>query len=486
MMTSRLDRLVRTIAAPPSLNHLWERARKTRIFARSTRHASSHIQSGRHGRSSPFRSSSSTSSRGYVRDAAAGPTISEQRLVDYFRLLARVQKSQERSLLASIGTLSDQADRLDGIPLDALLEYEADPAGSRRVLRTDDDRGLESLGRDDGEVPTASPSISSTDTDSQEGQQELEGRRLIGTGILSLSYIIAPIDRAVSETHRSVDRDTPSQEHEQQHVVTCTGFLVQSQASNERILVTCAHTLWQSRALLQQSHHKQSQLEEDSRDRNTACNICSGCVARDQLGNVFLVKHVLGALASADLLFFKLLLLPSPSSASSLSLQQEDLVEQNEVSLIDSFRHFFSLIDHHDSNNLKEFRTLPVSPYPLPLKSPISVPQLSPSSSSSHHIDRVCFQWEVGRVVEYKDTMGIKATPGTYDPLNTIIFDVVPRNGSSGAPIVDHQNGTVVGMVRGFQSAYDLNRPLGFGTVSERFWELFLLPGFHSPPSSTP
>jgi hypothetical protein len=411
MMTSTLDRLVsQLLATPPTLNHLWERS--TTIVLASATGKPRHVLSARHGRYSPFQSSSSASSRGYVCNAAAGPTISEERLVDYFRLLARVQKSQERSLLPSIGTLSDQADELDGIPLDALLEYEADPAGSRRVIRTDA-RGLDSVGRDDGDDPTASPSI--TRTNNQEGQQELEGGQLMGTGIVSLSYIIAPIDRALNETHQSVDHhDRPSQEqeHEQQHVVTCTGFLVESQASKERILVTCAHTLWQSHTLLQQSH-KQSQSKEDSRDRShTTCNICSGCVARDQLGNVFLVRHVLGALASADLLFFKLvLLLPSPSSSSSLSLHQLDLVEENEDDLIDSFRHFFGLNDHHHTNNLKKFTTLPVSPYPLPLKSPISIPQWSPSSSSSSgHIDAVCFQWEVGRVVEYKDTMGIKAT----------------------------------------------------------------------------
>ncbi|OAV97298.1 hypothetical protein PTTG_05889 [Puccinia triticina 1-1 BBBD Race 1] len=397
----------------------------------------------------------------------AGP-ISVNGLVDYFRLLGWIHSqrlSDHPSPITSIASLSEQADASDGLQLNALLRYEADPPSSRRV-RTG---AWNPVGRPtDGLL--AGPEIKRDDriTAASKTNDQEQGVREHGAGILSLSYIIT-IDQDLTRSENQLaDIKLPPQEH----VITCSGFLIECQDSKERILATCAHTLWQSNTILANELRHASLISTSHGERT----VRSGCLARDQLGNAFMVSQVISALASADVLFFRLIKLPATpphlQPPNQLALEEA----KTDAFLVDSLVDFSSMsLEHHGAlDTLASFLTLPVSPYPPPLSSPVCIPQLLNSDAGDS-----LFHWELGRVIEYKDTMGIKATPGTYDPLNTMIVSAVPRHGSSGGPIVN-ENGTVVGMIRGFQSAYDQKHAVGFGTVSERFWELFQLPGLRS------
>ncbi|POW19985.1 hypothetical protein PSHT_04111 [Puccinia striiformis] len=375
--------------------------------------------------------------------------ISVNRLVDYFRSLGRIRCLTKTT---AVDNLFDQADSLDGLQLDELLRYEADPTSSRRVqlqMSAAHERSSRQNTHDNSHDKLVGDSSREIDSVAQrtEGVQRIDQ----GNGILSLSYII------ITDQNESVN----NKKTEDKHVITCTGFLIETQDSGDRILVTCAHTLWESKMIL-------SKKEAESPNRDFRQRTRSGCLARDQQGNVFMVTQAIGGLASADLLFLKIIKLPSLAGLSLLA--QELARDKSDIHLLESF-----------AGELKRYKTLPVSPYPPQGRSPVSIPQLN----SSDDVDCL-FEWEIGHVIEYKDTMGVKVTAGSYDPLNTILISTVPNKGSSGGPIIN-ENGAVIGLVRGFQMAYDQKRTIGFGAVSERFWELFQLPGIRSsspPPSS--
>ncbi|KAH9440266.1 hypothetical protein MJO28_016567 [Puccinia striiformis f. sp. tritici] len=383
--------------------------------------------------------------------------ISVNRLVDYLRLLSRIPCLTKTT---SVDNLFDQADSLDGLQLNELLRYEADPISSRRVQLQTSAVHERSSGQNTDYNSHKLVVDSSWEIDS--AAQRTEGVQRIdqGNGILSLSYIV------VTDQNEAVNR----KQTEEKHVITCTGFLIETQDSGDRILVTCAHTLWESKMIL-------SKKEAESPNRDFRQRTRSGCLARDQQGNVFMVTQVIGGLASADLLFLKIIKLPSLAGLSLLA--QELARDKSDIHLLESF-HSLAIFDR-PQEELKRYKTLPVSPYPPQGRSPVSIPQLN----SSDDVDCL-FEWEIGHVIEYKDTMGVKVTAGSYDPLNTILISTVPNKGSSGGPIIN-ENGAVIGLVRGFQMAYDQKRTIGFGAVSERFWELFQLPGIRSsspPPSS--
>ncbi|CAE7076001.1 unnamed protein product [Rhizoctonia solani] len=133
-------------------------------------------------------------------------------------------------------------------------------------------------------------------------------------------------------------------------------------------------------------------------------------------------------------------------------------------------------------------RTLPLSPYPAPNNSSLSVRLLSsygqkpPSDSENggwtEWLDGFALRkWVVdGKVLGYRDLAGRESKPGTYDALSHMLFNVLPTPGSSGAPLVD-EYGAVVGMALGTRMDNRVEGNRGWGVPAELIYEMFSLPG---------
>jgi len=80
--------------------------------------------------------------------------------------------------------------------------------------------------------------------------------------------------------------------------------------------------------------------------------------------------------------------------------------------------------------------------------------------------------WSHGYISEYKDAIGRSAATGTYDDLAEMSFSCVPSPGSSGGPVVDIETGAVVGLTRGSHLSHGDGKRTGFGTPSERIFEV--------------
>lgn len=145
-------------------------------------------------------------------------------------------------------------------------------------------------------------------------------------------------------------------------------------------------------------------------------------------------------------------------------------------------------------------RTLPLSPYPAPVGTPIACLAYTNPARKDDEAPPAR-EWTFGRVTEYRDRAGREAkvslfgvayhrhprthpTPttttqtGTYDDLALMHMTTLPRHGSSGGPLVDVDSGAVVGIIRGSTHAYGDRAARGFATPAERVFELFQLPGF--------
>ena len=62
--------------------------------------------------------------------------------------------------------------------------------------------------------------------------------------------------------------------------------------------------------------------------------------------------------------------------------------------------------------------------------------------------------------------------PGTYDQLSYIRFSPIPSPGSSGAPIIDEESGSVVAVVTGHGTINRIEGHNGFGTPAEAIFEV--------------
>ncbi|CAE6389572.1 unnamed protein product [Rhizoctonia solani] len=135
-------------------------------------------------------------------------------------------------------------------------------------------------------------------------------------------------------------------------------------------------------------------------------------------------------------------------------------------------------------------RTLPLSPYPAPDDSPLSVRLLSSHGQPelrSHDgkgewtewLDGFALQkWARGKVLGYRDLAGRESKPGTYDALSHMLFDILPTPGSSGAPLID-EHGAVVGMALGTRMDNRVEGNRGWGVPAELIYEMFNLPGLN-------
>ncbi|QRW19606.1 trypsin-like peptidase domain protein [Rhizoctonia solani] len=136
-------------------------------------------------------------------------------------------------------------------------------------------------------------------------------------------------------------------------------------------------------------------------------------------------------------------------------------------------------------------RALPLSPYPAPEGSTLSVRLLSSHGQpelQSHGGKEVWGEWldgfallkwvTEGKVLGYRDLAGRESKPGTYDVLSHMLFNVLPTPGSSGAPLVD-EHGAVVGMALGTRMDNRVEGNRGWGVPAELIYEMFTLPGLN-------
>ncbi|KAH8991999.1 hypothetical protein EDB92DRAFT_617748 [Lactarius akahatsu] len=98
-------------------------------------------------------------------------------------------------------------------------------------------------------------------------------------------------------------------------------------------------------------------------------------------------------------------------------------------------------------------RSLPISPYPAPMGTPIRAHFVSEKRPEEDGwqpwIGSTWSKWVRGTVLGYRDFSGREASPGTYDALSHMFFHPLPTPGSSGGPIVDENSGAVVGVMLG-------------------------------------
>ncbi|QRV76768.1 trypsin-like peptidase domain protein [Ceratobasidium sp. AG-Ba] len=131
-------------------------------------------------------------------------------------------------------------------------------------------------------------------------------------------------------------------------------------------------------------------------------------------------------------------------------------------------------------------RTLPLSPYPAPGDSTLSIrlfsspgrPEAQGADEWMEWLDRHALRkWvQGGKVLGYRDFAGRESKTGTYDALSHMLFDILPTPGSSGAPLVD-EYGAVVGMALGTRMDNRVEGNRGWGVPAELIFEMFSLPG---------
>ncbi|KAK0456290.1 hypothetical protein EV421DRAFT_1751494 [Armillaria borealis] len=128
-------------------------------------------------------------------------------------------------------------------------------------------------------------------------------------------------------------------------------------------------------------------------------------------------------------------------------------------------------------------QTLPVSPYPVQPGTSIRAHFVSHSSSPPMEpgwvpwVGGTWSKWVRGTVLGYRDFAGRETMPGTYDALSHLLFTPLPTMGSSGGPIIDDENGAVVGVMLGTRMDNRVEGVRGWGVPSETIFEMFSLPG---------
>lgn len=130
-----------------------------------------------------------------------------------------------------------------------------------------------------------------------------------------------------------------------------------------------------------------------------------------------------------------------------------------------------------------KLRPLKVNPYPCPTGNPILVYSLhdvtlsTPSEKLPRH-PKGTWSWTDSEITLYQDRAGRESATGSYDELNTLLFNSVPRPGSSGGPIIDRDTKAVVGITRGSEISYAVRKERGFATPAESLFNVFKLDGF--------
>lgn len=125
---------------------------------------------------------------------------------------------------------------------------------------------------------------------------------------------------------------------------------------------------------------------------------------------------------------------------------------------------------------------LKVSPYPCPTGSPVlvySLHDVALSSDPGQPVQPITkWSWTPSEITLYQDRAGRESATGSYKELNTLLFDTVPRPGSSGGPIIDRETKAVVGITRGSEVSYAVRKERGFATPAESLFNVFKLDGF--------
>ncbi|GAA5897427.1 uncharacterized protein JCM6883_006695 [Sporobolomyces salmoneus] len=273
---------------------------------------------------------------------------------------------------------------------------------------------------------------------------------------VALPYESTPSSERRVRTDGSTKRDEEEQDGivivahviggENPKVNISSGFAVGG-AQNETgeagsMILTCYHTLNQVEGHLSKT---------SSRSSSTTPPSATFIVTSS--GHTFTVSSILSSLPASDLLLLRLSPVPLDSSyvSSSSSLSPPP-----------------------------RLRSLPINPYPSPISSVISThAYINPLTRLSRKLNQLPERsWQKGRIVEYKDSLGREAHPGTYDELSSFWTSSVPEEGSSGGPIVELESGSVVGVTRGSSHKYGERSEYGFATPSERILDMFALPGF--------
>ncbi|GAA5860245.1 hypothetical protein JCM8547_003442 [Rhodosporidiobolus lusitaniae] len=214
-------------------------------------------------------------------------------------------------------------------------------------------------------------------------------------------------------------------------VSVCSGFAVGKVGQGEgQVVLTCAHTL--------------AGMEQHL--TSSPCDTPSASFILTSSGHVYTAASVLSFLPGSDILLLRLS--PAPINPSTLPVRR--------------------------------LRPLPVNPYPLPTSKGVSMHRyLNPLGRLRRKLQgKKEREWEEGRIVEYKDSVGRTAETGSYDELASMYVSTPPLPGSSGGPIVCRETGSVVGVIRGSSHKYGDRQSYGFATPAEKILEMFTIPGF--------
>ncbi|KAG8907502.1 hypothetical protein FRB99_003875 [Tulasnella sp. 403] len=120
---------------------------------------------------------------------------------------------------------------------------------------------------------------------------------------------------------------------------------------------------------------------------------------------------------------------------------------------------------------------LPVSVYPAPRNARIIIPKFT-TNNNIELLHENLHNWHVGTLEGYKDWAGSDAETGTYDALAHLVFSPLPTLGTSGAPVIDAETSSVVGVITGTRMYNRVAGLKGWATPAEALLELFQLPSF--------
>lgn len=218
----------------------------------------------------------------------------------------------------------------------------------------------------------------------------------------------------------------PANSKKNGEVILSSGFAI----LDGSLIATCTHPLHQVNALCR-SYDANEQQANLSRARS---------VAITSNGTILPISDIASHLVMSDIVLFKI------STATSLA-------------------------------------PLKISPYPCPAGNPILVYNLNNMSLSASSTDQLkepkaSWSWTDSEITLYQDRAGREAATGSYDELNTLLFNTVPQPGSSGGPIIDRETKAVVGITRGSEISYAVRKERGFGTPAESLFNVFKLDGF--------